>query len=62
VWKGGALGIMALANLQHSNQRRHLHLFDAFEEICAPNEELDGKRAITEVKNLFGKNALIKGN
>ena len=37
VWKGGTVGLMALANLQYSNRRRDPHLFDAFEEICAPN-------------------------
>ena len=61
VWKGGAVGLMALANLKHGNKRRNLHLFDAFEEICAPNEEVDGDRAINEVKKILGKKALTKG-
>ena len=32
-WKGGAMGMMALATLKYGKTRRHLHLFDAFEEI-----------------------------
>ena len=61
VWKGGAVGLMALAHVKHSIKRRKLHLFDAFEEICAPNEEVDGERAISEVKHALGKNAFVKG-
>lgn len=61
VWKGGAVGLMALANLKNGTVRRKLHLFDAFEEICAPNEEVDGSVALGEVKKLLGKNALTKG-
>lgn len=61
VWKGGAVGLMVLANLKHGSKRRMVHLFDAFEEICAPNEDLDGERAINEVKQILGKNALTKG-
>ena len=50
VWKGGAIGLVALA-LQHSaNQtRRHLHLFDSFTDICAPDPLVDGQRAIDEL-------------
>lgn len=61
VWKGGAVGLMALANQMLSSKRRNLHLFDAFEEICAPNEEIDGEVAINEVKKILGNNALIEG-
>lgn len=61
VWKGGAVGLMAIANLEYGSQRRALHLFDAFEEICAPNEDFDGKKAINEVKKLVGKNSYVKG-
>jgi len=50
VWKGGAVGLMALVNLKHGSLRRHIHLFDSFEEICEPDEEIDGSRAISEVK------------
>lgn len=61
VWKGGAVGIMALSNLKNGINRRKLHLFDAFEEICAPNKDVDGERAINEVKNLLKGRALING-
>ena len=61
VWKGGAVGLMASANLKHGSKRRNLHLFDAFEEICAPNEDLDGERAIHEVKKILGEDARVKG-
>ncbi len=50
VWKGGAAGLMALVNLKHGSTRRHIHLFDSFEEICEPDEEIDGHRAISEVR------------
>lgn len=50
VWKGGSVGAMALANQQYSGSRRHLHLFDSFEEICEPDATVDGARAIREVK------------
>lgn len=49
-WKGGAMGLMALANMQNSSRRRNLHLFDAFEEICQPDELLDDPKLISEVK------------
>jgi O-methyltransferase len=61
VWKGGAVGLMALVNLKYSAQKRNLHLFDAFEEICAPNKDIDGDRAINEVKELLSDKALING-
>jgi O-methyltransferase len=48
VWKGGSVGLMALVNLKHGNSRRHIHLFDSFEEICEPDEEIDGERAVRE--------------
>jgi O-methyltransferase len=50
VWKGGAMGLMALANLRFGNKPRHLHLFDAFQDICEPDSAIDGERAVREVK------------
>ena len=50
VWKGGSVGLMALANLQHGRQRRPLHLFDAFQDICEPDAKVDGSRALDDVR------------
>jgi hypothetical protein len=50
VWKGGSIGVMALANLKHSGTRRELHLFDAFDDICQPDASVDGDRAVREVR------------
>lgn len=50
VWKGGGVALMALANLKAGKVRRHLHLFDAFTEICEPDQAVDGDRAVREVK------------
>ncbi|MFQ5937536.1 MAG: TylF/MycF/NovP-related O-methyltransferase [Acidiferrobacterales bacterium] len=52
VWKGGAVGLMALANLRHGKNRRDLHLFDTFEGIPEPDESVDGERAVKEAKRL----------
>ena len=54
VWKGGACGLMALANLQYGENRRDIHLFDAFQEICEPDANIDGEKAIREVNSLTG--------
>jgi O-methyltransferase len=48
VWKGGAAALMAIANLDHSDERRALHLFDSFIGIPEPIDGLDGDRAIRE--------------
>jgi O-methyltransferase len=61
VWKGGAAGVMALANLRTATQRRHLHLFDAFQEICEPDAAVDGERALCEVKEFTGMAGNDKG-
>lgn len=50
VWKGGSVGLMALVNLRHATSRRHIHLFDAFQEICEPDEAVDGERALRETR------------
>lgn len=60
VWKGGAVGVMALANLRYGSCRRHVHLFDSFEEICEPDSAVDGDRAIREVKQ-WTKNGGTEG-
>lgn len=61
VWKGGAAGIMALANQQTGKERRPLHLFDAFQEICEPDAAVDGERALREVKQFTGRSGHDKG-
>jgi len=50
VWKGGSVGLMALANMKYGGIRRHIHLFDSFQEICEPDALVDGSRAVNEVK------------
>lgn len=48
VWKGGAVGLMALATMATDGPPRHLHLFDSFTDICSPDPSIDGDRAIQE--------------
>jgi O-methyltransferase len=49
VWRGGSIGLAALA-LKGINDtpKRHLHLFDSFDDICAPDPTVDGERALQE--------------
>jgi O-methyltransferase len=54
VWKGGAVALMALANLQHGGVRRHLHLFDVFQDICEPDATVDGALAIRQASCVKG--------
>lgn len=61
VWKGGGMGIMALANLQTGRARRHLHLFDAFQEICEPDAAVDGDQALREVQPFLQKGGKAGG-
>jgi hypothetical protein len=61
VWKGGLVGVMALANLKYGNKLRPIHLFDAFDDICEPDEKIDGQRAIDDVKKSYGKNGNFTG-
>ena len=49
VWKGGAVGLMALTLLQFGRPHRELHLFDSFQGICEPDPEVDGELALAEV-------------
>jgi hypothetical protein len=60
VWKGGSVGIMALANLKHGRSRRQIHLFDAFDDICEPDAAVDGERAVREVRE-WSKDAETQG-
>jgi len=61
VWKGGAMGLMALANLRKGIERRQLHLFDAFQEICEPDSAVDGERALREAREYTGRNKYNQG-
>lgn len=47
VWKGGAVGMMALA-ARHAGELRDLHLCDAFDDIGEPDWRVDGERAVRE--------------
>ncbi len=49
-WKGGATGLMALANLAYGKTRRQIHLFDSFESIPEPDQAVDGERAVAEAR------------
>ncbi len=57
-WKGGAIGLMALANLKHGSARRHLHLYDSFEGIPEPDKSVDGPLAERQALSVGGE---VKG-
>lgn len=59
VWKGGSVGLMALANLSLSEARRDIHLFDAFDDICEPDPEMDGEQAVEDVYRLLGRRDVV---
>jgi O-methyltransferase len=48
VWKGGAVALMAYISKLTGREDRSLHLFDAFQDICAPNPDVDGAKALNE--------------
>jgi len=50
VWKGGAVGLMALAASEPKT--RPLHLFDAFTDICEPDPAVDGAKAVEEASRI----------
>lgn len=50
VWKGGASGLMAIASLRHGSRPRDIHLFDSFDDMCEPDESVDGDRAVNEAR------------
>lgn len=55
VWRGGCVGMMALAHLRSSTPpARHLHLFDSFEGLPEPKAEADGKMAVEYAKDRAG--------
>jgi O-methyltransferase len=54
-WKGGAVGLMALGNLEAGATRRHLHLFDSFEGIPEPDVSIDGEKAVQQVVSIGGR-------
>jgi hypothetical protein len=50
VWKGGSVGMMALASRTlNKGADRDLHLFDSFQDICEPDPNIDGALAIKQV-------------
>lgn len=45
-WRGGSMGMMALAHLSQGTPYRPLHLFDSFEGLPEPNADKDGAKAV----------------
>lgn len=63
VWKGGSVALMAHF-LKTKSDIRNIHLFDCFDDICQPDLNIDGERAIREVggvENAKGELKPIKG-
>lgn len=57
VWKGGSVALMAYS-LKKLNEIRDIHLFDCFDDICQPDVEVDGEKAVWEA----GGTHFAKGN
>lgn len=56
VWRGGAVGLMALAHRAAAGElRRELHLFDSFEGIPEPDAEKDGAKAVQQIRSVGGE-------
>lgn len=60
-WKGGASAMMALANRAHSSSPRMLHLFDSFEDMCVPDERVDGALALEQARATPGAHGPFDG-
>jgi hypothetical protein len=63
VWKGGGAAMIAY-QLKTLNEFRALHLFDAFDDICQPDANIDGDRAISDaggIQNAKGELKPISG-
>lgn len=63
VWKGGSVALMAYI-MKEQDKKRMLHLFDAFDDICEPDANVDGERAIELVggkENAQGRLQAVKG-
>jgi O-methyltransferase len=50
-WRGGAVGMMALAHMHSGRPTRLIHLFDSFEGLPEPKAENDGRIAIDYADN-----------
>jgi O-methyltransferase len=61
VWKGGAIGLMALINIHYGRDRRDIHLFDVFDDICSPDQKVDGEKALSDVVKFSGQSSRISG-